>query len=122
MTLINWEAHRAKFLELREETGITIKEYCEQHDLSFNTARKHLNMKKNEVKAKAKATGKSTKQRAKSSATGSKKEQKKANKSTEFTKTDKSLAGGRFRAMPQKQNADHKEKPSNNNKIHKDVK
>ncbi|WP_448151592.1 hypothetical protein [Escherichia coli] len=46
MTLINWEAHRAKFLELREETGITIKEYCEQHDLSFNTARKHLNMKK----------------------------------------------------------------------------
>ena len=21
MTLINWEAHRAKFLELREETG-----------------------------------------------------------------------------------------------------
>ncbi|MCN2526358.1 DNA pacase A subunit [Escherichia coli] len=122
MTLINWEAHRAKFLELREETGITIKEYCEQHDLSFNTARKHLNMKKNEVKAKAKAAGKSTKQRGKSSASGSKKEQKKADKSTEFTKTDKSLAGGRFRAMPQKQNADHKEKPSNNNKIHKDVK
>ncbi|QTF24123.1 hypothetical protein JSU15_23535 (plasmid) [Escherichia coli O7:H4] len=94
MTLINWEAHRAKFLELREETGITIKEYCEQHDLSFNTARKHLNMKKNEVKAKAKATGKSTKQRAKSSATGSKKS-KKANKSTEFTKlTNRWLVDG----------------------------
>ncbi len=58
MTLINWEAHRAKFLELREETGITIKEYCEQHDLSFNTARKHLNMKKMRLRRKLRLPGK----------------------------------------------------------------
>ncbi len=95
MTLINWEAHRAKFLELREETGITIKEYCEQHDLSFNTARKHLNMKKNEVKAKAKATGKSTKQRAKSSATGSKKSKKRLIKAQNLQKlTNRWLVDG----------------------------
>ncbi|ELR5530714.1 hypothetical protein R3115_003554 [Escherichia coli] len=61
MSLVNWEEHRAKFIALREEKGITVKEYCEQHDLSFNTARKHLNMKKNEVRSQVKTTKKSTK-------------------------------------------------------------
>lgn len=45
MSLVNWEEHRARFIALREEKGITVKEYCEEHGLSFNTARKHLNMK-----------------------------------------------------------------------------
>ncbi|MGI5678498.1 hypothetical protein ACRYK7_12945 [Escherichia coli] len=62
MSLVNWEEHRAKFIALREEKGITVKEYCEQHDLSFNTARKHLNMKKNEVRSQVKTTKKSSNQ------------------------------------------------------------
>ena len=61
MSLVNWEEHRARFIALREEKGITVKEYCEEHGLSFNTARKHLNMKKNEVRSQVKTTKKSTK-------------------------------------------------------------
>ncbi|EEN6189798.1 DNA pacase A subunit, partial [Salmonella enterica] len=56
MSLVNWEEHRARFIALREEKGITVKEYCEEHGLSFNTARKHLNMKKNEVRSQVKTT------------------------------------------------------------------
>ena len=56
MSLVNWEEHRARFIALREEKGITVKEYCEEHALSFNTARKHLNMKKNEVRSQVKTT------------------------------------------------------------------
>ncbi|MDF6304577.1 hypothetical protein NLO36_14400 [Escherichia coli] len=58
MSLVNWEEHRARFIALREEKGITVKEYCEEHGLSFNTARKHLNMKKNEVRSQVKTTKK----------------------------------------------------------------
>ena len=33
MSLVNWEEHRARFIALREEKGITVKEYCEEHGL-----------------------------------------------------------------------------------------
>lgn len=86
MSLVNWEEHRAKFIALREEKGITVKEYCEQHDLSFNTARKHLNMKKNEVRSQVKTTKKSTKSPEKNGQEEQKKGQKRVQKQQNLQK------------------------------------
>ncbi len=111
MTLVNWEEHRARFLALKEEKGITVKEYCEQNGLSFNTARKHLNMKKNEVQAKVKPSKNRARTRQQPRAGGTKRQQRASGKESEFTKTDNRPATSQFREMPRKRNADHADKP-----------
>lgn len=117
MTLVNWEEHRARFLALKEEKGITVKEYCEQNGLSFNTARKHLNMKKNEVQAKVKPSKNRARTRQQPRAGGTKKQQRASGKESEFTKTDNKTATSQFREMPRKRNADHADKPIDNSEL-----
>lgn len=47
MSAIDWEKHRALFSAQKEQNpSLTIKDYAEQNELSFNTARKQLNSKK----------------------------------------------------------------------------
>ena len=117
MTLVNWEEHRALFLALKEEKGITVKEYCEKNGLSFNTARKHLNMKKNEVQAKVKPSKNRARTRQQPRAGGTKKQQRASRKESEFTKTDNKPATSQFREMPRKRNADHADKPIDNSEL-----
>lgn len=117
MTLVNWEEHRARFLALKVEKGITVKEYCEQNGLSFNTARKHLNMKKNEVQAKVKPSKNRARTRQQPRAGGTKKQQRASGKESEFTKTDNKPATSQFREMPRKRNADHADKPIDNSEL-----
>lgn len=121
MSLVNWEEHRAKFIALREEKGITVKEYCEQHDLSFNTARKHLNMKKNEVRSQVKTTKKSTKSPQKKRAGRAKKRPEEGTETTKFTEIDNSQGTGSFRSMPRKKTSDHENNANNNNEIKESV-
>ncbi len=117
MTLVNWEEHRAQFLALKEEKGITVKEYCEQNGLSFNTARKHLNMKKNEVQSKVKPSKNRARTRQQPRAGGMKTQQQTSEKESKFTKTDNQPATSQFRSMPRKRNADHANKPINNSQL-----
>lgn len=117
MTLVNWEEHRAQFLALKEEKGITVKEYCEQNGLSFNTARKHLNMKKNEVQSKVKPSKNRARTRQQPRAGGVKIQQQAGRKESEFTKTDNQATTSQFRSMPRKRNADHANKPINNSEL-----
>lgn len=117
MTLVNWEEHRAQFLALKEEKGITVKEYCEQNGLSFNTARKHLNMKKNEVQSKVKPSKNRARTRQQPRAGGMKTQQQTGKKESKFTKTDNQPATSQFRSMPRKRNADHANKPINNSQL-----
>ncbi|MEF5314596.1 DNA pacase A subunit [Escherichia coli] len=102
---------------MKEEKGITVKEYCEQNGLSFNTARKHLNMKKNEVQAKVKPSKNRARTRQQPRAGGTKKQQRASGKESEFTKTDNKPATSQFREMPRKRNADHADKPIDNSEL-----
>lgn len=121
MSLVNWEEHRARFIALREEKGITVKEYCEEHGLSFNTARKHLNMKKNEVRSQVKTTKKSTKSPEKKRAGRATKKLEEGAEKTKFTEIDNSQGAGSFRSMPRKKTSDHESNANNNNEIKESV-
>ncbi|EOJ8095540.1 DNA pacase A subunit, partial [Salmonella enterica subsp. enterica] len=121
MSLVNWEEHRARFMALREEKGITVKEYCEEHGLSFNTARKHLNMKKNEVQSQVKTTKKSTKSPEKKRAGRATKKLEEGAEKTKFTEIDNSQGAGSFRSMPRKKTSDHENNSNNNNEIKESV-
>ena len=121
MSGIDWDEHRERFAAQRAATGITIKEYTEQHGLSFNTARKHLNSKKNPAMNADPAgdhlgdhSGKAAKKPLKSSANS---KQKAANKGAELTKTDKSNSNKSFRAPPKKRAPSAGGKSNNNNNI-----
>lgn len=45
MSKVNWDDHRKAFIELKAQSGITVKEYCEHYGLPYNTARRELNGK-----------------------------------------------------------------------------
>lgn len=121
MSGVDWDEHRERFAAQRAATGITIKEYTEQHGLSFNTARKHLNSKKNPAMNAGPGgdhlgdhLGKTEKNPRKTSANS---KQKTANKGAELTKTDKSNAKKSFRALPNKRSIPAGKKVNNNSGI-----
>lgn len=58
MAKVDWEEHRKTFELLREERGITYKEYAEHHGLNANTVRRQFSQKTGETpekKAKTKS-------------------------------------------------------------------
>lgn len=131
MSQVNWDEHRVKFAELRANGNITIKEYSEQNGLSFNTARKQLNLKKtaaaatvaakSSVKKGSKAGDHSADHLSKSDkkipAKGANNTRKKANKETEFTNIDTRATRKSFRAPPQKRSVPDGRKTKQNSDV-----
>ncbi|HGV4074373.1 TPA: DNA pacase A subunit [Enterobacter kobei] len=121
MSGISWDEHRERFAAQRADTGITIKEYSEQNGLSFNTARKHLNLKKNSAMNADQAgdhlgdhSGKTVKKTRHPRANN---KQNTANNNSKITKTDKLAGDKSFRAPPKKRTSDSKLQSNKNNRI-----
>lgn len=125
MSGIDWDVHRERFAAQRAATGITIKEYTEQHGLSFNTARKHLNSKKNPAMNAGPAGDHlgdhSSKTAKKPRKTSLNSKQKAANNTAKLTETDKSSGNKSFRAPPKKRTSPAGGKDNNNSEIGNEI-
>lgn len=116
MSKISWDEHRILFMQRKAENpGLSLKDYCEERDLPYNTARKRINLKK-AASEEGDLSGTSKVVRAKRSPASSTKTPRKVpDKTAKLTKTDKERPGNKFRELPGAKAASEKIKSTKNN-------
>ncbi|HDL7749228.1 TPA: terminase [Yersinia enterocolitica] len=66
----DWETLQADFLAAHAATGISVQHWCQQHGLNYQTARRHIKLRKTAQKSTAKTAQKKARQTAQNAASG----------------------------------------------------